>query len=203
MIHESKARLLEAALKVIRTKGYNATRIEDICQEAALTKGSFFHHFKGKEELALAAAEYWSQTTGELFENAPYHDHADPLARLLGYIDFRRDLLRGELPEFTCLVGTMVQEIYETVPAIRNACESSICGHAATLEGDIRAARKKYRPGGDWTDESLALYIQSVLQGSFVLAKARQRTTVAVDNLNHLRRYIEMLFPSFKPETGS
>ena len=56
--HNSKTRLLDATLKVVRTKGYNATRIEDVCTEAGLTKGSFFHHFKSKEDLALAAVAH-------------------------------------------------------------------------------------------------------------------------------------------------
>jgi hypothetical protein len=34
----------------------------------------------------------------------------DPLDRVLGYMDFRKSILRGEAAEFTCLVGTMVQE---------------------------------------------------------------------------------------------
>src|SRR5216683_1308644 len=37
--HESKTKLLEATLKVVRVKGYSATRIEDICTEAGLTQG--------------------------------------------------------------------------------------------------------------------------------------------------------------------
>ncbi len=67
MQHESKRKLLDAAMHVIRSKGYTATRVEDVCEEAGLTKGSFFHHFKSKEELAVAAAEYWSLRTGQLF----------------------------------------------------------------------------------------------------------------------------------------
>ena len=53
--HESKTKLLDAALHVIRVKGYAATTVDDICHEAGVTKGSFFHHFKSKDELALAA----------------------------------------------------------------------------------------------------------------------------------------------------
>jgi TetR/AcrR family transcriptional repressor of nem operon len=49
--HESKNRFLNAAVHVIRAKGYSATRIEDICEAAGLTKGSFFHHFDSKEAL--------------------------------------------------------------------------------------------------------------------------------------------------------
>jgi len=44
--HDSKTKLLNAALHVIRAKGYTATRVEDICEAAGVTKGSFFHHFK-------------------------------------------------------------------------------------------------------------------------------------------------------------
>lgn len=41
-----------------RTRLLNATRVEDVCAAAGLTKGSFFHHFKSKDELALAAIAY-------------------------------------------------------------------------------------------------------------------------------------------------
>ena len=61
--HESKTKLLEAALKVIRAKGYTATRVEDVCEAAGLTKGSFFHHLESKEALALAASDYWIEGT--------------------------------------------------------------------------------------------------------------------------------------------
>lgn len=192
--HESKTKLLEAALRVIRAKGYTATRIEDICEAAGLTKGSFFHHFKSKEELAVAAADYWSATTGALFEHASYHRYADPLDRVLGYVDFRKALLKGDLPEFTCLVGTMVQEAYKTVPAIRDACDRSISAHAAKIEQDIAEAMERYGIKVDWTAKSLALHMQAVLQGAFILAKAKGGPAVAADSVDHLRRYIELLF---------
>jgi TetR/AcrR family transcriptional repressor of nem operon len=192
--HESKTRILNAALTVIRTKGYTATRIEDVCEAAGLTKGSFFHHFDTKEELAIAAADYWSEITSALFAAAPYHAPADPLQRVLAYVDFRKALLQGKLPEFTCLVGTMSQEVYDTHPAIREACEHSISGHAATLVPDIQAAIQQYGIKADWTAESLALYTQATIQGAFILAKAKQTPEVAAECIDHLRRYLELLF---------
>jgi TetR/AcrR family transcriptional repressor of nem operon len=192
--HESKRKLLDAALHVIRSKGYTATRVEDVCEEAGLTKGSFFHHFKSKEELALATAQYWNLKTGQLFREAEYHAANDPVDRLLAYVDFRKALLKGELPEFTCLVGTMVQEVYETHPELREACEGSIWGHASTLEPDIAEAMRMYGVRGEWTARSLALHTQAVIQGAFILAKAHGGAEVAVESVEHLRRYIEMLF---------
>jgi TetR/AcrR family transcriptional regulator, transcriptional repressor for nem operon len=199
--HESKTRLLDAALHVIRVKGYSATRVEDICEAASLTKGSFFHHFKSKEDLALAAADYWSYRTSALFAAAAYNDVSalpDPVDRLLAYIDLRRALIQGDLPDFTCLVGTMVQEVYDTHPTLRDACGQSISGHASTLIPDIEAAmRQRGIPGVDqagFTAESLALYTHATIQGAFILAKARQNAAIAIECINHLRRYVELLF---------
>jgi TetR/AcrR family transcriptional repressor of nem operon len=193
--HESKTKFLDAAMHVIRIKGYSATRIEDVCEEAGLTKGSFFHHFKSKEELALAAAEHWDAVTGGLFAAAPFQELSDPVDRVLAYVDFRKAILRGELPDFTCLVGTMVQEIYDTNPSIREACNRSISNHAATVEEDIAEAIEKYGIEAEWTAESLALYTQATLQGAFILAKAKGGSEIAAGCIDHLHRYIELLFP--------
>jgi TetR/AcrR family transcriptional repressor of nem operon len=193
---DSKTKLLDAALKVVRSKGYTATRVEDLCAEAGVTKGSFFHHFNSKDDLVLAAVAHWEAMTSGLFEAAPYHDHADPLDRLLAYVDFRKELLTGDLPDYTCFAGTIAQESYQTRPEIVAACERCISSHAKTLEADIREAMQKYGVSAEWSAESLALHTQAVLQGAFVLAKAKGDAAVAADSVDHLRRYLELLFSS-------
>jgi TetR/AcrR family transcriptional regulator, transcriptional repressor for nem operon len=192
--HQSKTRLLDATIKIVRTKGYNATRVEDVCAEAGVTKGSFFHHFKSKDDLALAAVEHWKESTTAFFGSAPYHQPADPLHRIFAYLDFRKSILTGELPEFTCFVGTMVQEIYATNPQLRAGCESSIFGHAKRLEVDLEQAIQKYGVAEPVTAQSLALHMQCTVQGSFILAKAAGSAAIAAESIDHLRRYLELLF---------
>lgn len=192
--HDSKVRILDAALQVVRAKGYTAARIDDICAEAGVTKGSFFHHFRSKDDLALAAVAHWEAMTGGLFRQASYHDHPDPLDRLLAYLDFRKELLAGALPDFTCFAGTITQEAYQTHPDIVAACARSISGHAGTLEADIREAVATHGAVGAWSPESLALHTQAVLQGAFILAKAKGGAEVAADSIDHLRRYLTLLF---------
>src|SRR4051794_36157817 len=89
-VQATRLKLLDAALAVIRPKGFTATTVDELCAHAGVSKGSFFHHFKDKEALAVAAAEYWSEVTGALFAQAPYHAPADPLDRALGYLRFRK-----------------------------------------------------------------------------------------------------------------
>jgi TetR/AcrR family transcriptional regulator, transcriptional repressor for nem operon len=113
---------------------------------------------------------------------------------LLAYVDFRKALLTGEVRDFTCLAGTMVQEVYDTHPAIREACSRSISGHASTLQADIEEAMRQRGMRPEWTAESLALYTQATLQGAFILAKARSGAAIAAQCIDHLRRYIELLF---------
>jgi len=200
--HESKTKLLKAAQNVFRTKGYAATTVDDICEAAGVTKGSFFHHFKSKEELTVNAAEHWSKWTDALFAAAPYHQAADPRDRVLGYVDFRAAILDGEVPaEFTCLLGTLVQETYATHPAIRAACDRGMSLHITNLTRDIDAARQRYAPDAPWSAESIGYFVQAVLQGSFIFVKAKEDSKVARENLSHLRRYLEGLFftpPQYK-----
>jgi TetR/AcrR family transcriptional regulator, transcriptional repressor for nem operon len=189
-------------MRVIRAKGYSATTVDDICRATDLSKGAFFHHFNSKEELAVAAAAHFSDMAERLFGTAPYRELADPLDRLIGYVEFRTTILAGPVPEFTCLLGTMVQEAYETHPAIRRACETYIGAHAAEVAKDVAAAKALYAPRADWSAESLALYTQAVLQGAFILAKSKGGPDVARDCLAHLRRYLLQLFhrPTSKEE---
>lgn len=197
-----KIKLLDSALSVIRRKGYAATTVDDLCATAGVSKGAFFHHFKSKEDLAVAAAYYWEETTNAFFAAAPYHGPKEPLDRVLAYIDFRKSILQGAVPEFTCLVGTMVQETYESYPAIRDACNASITGHASSLVPDIKAAMKERGVSLPMSAESLALHFQAIIQGAFVLVKAGDDVSIAAESLDHLRLYIELLFQRQEPQHG-
>lgn len=191
----ARDKLLDAALDVIRAKGFAAMSVDELCAAAGVTKGAFFHHFDSKEALGAAAARHWSQTTAGLFADAPYHAPADPLERVLAYIAFRRALIEGPAEAFSCVAGTLVQETFAASETIRAACEAAIFDHAATLVADIEAAiaSRGLTPEG-WSAESLAAHTQAVLQGAFILAKARGHPATARDSVDHLDRYIRLLF---------
>ncbi|MGP3696849.1 TetR/AcrR family transcriptional regulator [Rhodobacter sp. NSM] len=189
---DGRRRLLAAATRLVREQGFAATSVEAICREACVTKGAFFHHFPSKEALGVAAAENWSDMTGRLFAEAPYHEPADPLDRVLAYIDFRRSLVAGEVADYTCLVGTIVQEAHGC-DAVRAACAASIYGHARTLEADLAEAMQARGVTGV-DPAGLARHMQAVLQGSFILAKAGGGQAAVSEALDHLRRYVCLMF---------
>lgn len=204
MLHQpltTKTKLLNAALKLVRVQGYEATTVDALCQDAGVTKGAFFHHFRSKEELAVAASRYWSEVTDGVFANASYHQFEDPLDQLIGYIELRATLMKDRtLAESTCFLGTMAQELYTSHPAIRAACAGGISAHADDVADLVRRAKARHAPDASWSPESLAIHTQAVIQGAYVIAKAHDDVAMAVDSIRHLRRYVELLFHYAKEE---
>ena len=191
----ARDRLIDAAHLLVRKQGYAATPVDQICATAGVTKGAFFHHFASKEALATAAAQAWTDRAEQLvFTLPPWTRIADPLDRLLAHIDFRAAMMTGDAADFTCFVGTMVQEAFASSDAIRAACDASITAYAGRLAKDIAAAVDAHPPVVPVDPLALAYHIQAVLQGAFILAKARGDAAVGRDAVAHLKTYVTMLF---------
>jgi TetR/AcrR family transcriptional repressor of nem operon len=191
---DARVALLDATIGLVRKQGFTATTVDEVCAAAGVTKGAFFHHFASKDALGVAAAERWSEMTAPLFAGADYHRHEDPLDRLLGYLDFRASIARGPIEAFTCFAGTTVQETFASSEPIRAACGRAIVDHAATLAEDFAAAIERHPPRLPVTAEDLGTYTQTVLQGAFVVAKAKKSRVPVLEAIAHLRNYLTLLF---------
>jgi TetR/AcrR family transcriptional repressor of nem operon len=188
----ARDRLLDAAVKLVREQGYAGTSVDTLCAAAGVTKGAFFHHFASKEALGIAAAAHWGAHAAALFDHAAYRTDPDPVARVLAYVDHRATLIDGTPAEFCCLAGTLVQEVHESHPSIRDACRDSIFGHADSLADDFEAAIAARGVVGV-TGIGLARHVQAVLQGGFIMAKAMRDPAPALEAVAHLRRYLVMI----------
>lgn len=195
---DTRQKLFGATISTIAEKGYAATAVDEICAKAGVTKGAFFHYFPSKQSLTVAAVNDWAEKCDAYYAAASYHQLGDPLDRVLGFLDFRKEMLRAPLALISCPVGTMIQEVFESHPEILRACEECIFGQVATVEVDIADALKRYNIGSEWNAKSLALHTHAVLQGIYILAKANGNVAVAEESIDHLRRYVELLFRSPK-----
>jgi TetR/AcrR family transcriptional repressor of nem operon len=192
----TRDKLVDAAVRMIREKGYAATRVEDLCAATDVTKGAFFHHFDSKEALARAAIARFAERASAMFADAKCRRLAEPRDRVLGYVDLRIAMLEGSLPDVTCLHGTLIQEAYVTHPELSAAAARHLDSGAKELAVDIAAAKKRHAPRARWSAMSMAVFIDAAIQGAFVMAKATQSTATAADCLRHLRTYLETQLPA-------
>jgi TetR/AcrR family transcriptional regulator, transcriptional repressor for nem operon len=175
------------------TRGFTATTVDDICAEAELTKGSFFHYFKSKEDFGEAAlAHYW--TSGQEMLQAHFDAVEDPLRRLHAYLDLMIALARDpDIPK-SCLFGNFSQEVAPTNERLRAACSSGFAGWADQIAADLDEAQALYPPAAPFESRELAEHFIAIYEGSLILAKARGEGTVLERNIEHFRRYIDALF---------
>jgi TetR/AcrR family transcriptional repressor of nem operon len=192
---ETKRKLVDAGVSLMRKQGYNATTVDDICSAAGVTKGGFFHYFKSKEDIAKAAVLRFREGKRQDFDNAAFRKLTDPLDRVYGRLDFAKESAggTGRLTK-GCLIGMFAQELSFTNPELRNACQDSFARTAKDFENDLTAAKTLRAPKADFDPKNVAMLYVTIIQGSMMLAKASEANTVLHENIEQFRRYLKTLF---------
>jgi TetR/AcrR family transcriptional regulator, transcriptional repressor for nem operon len=197
---ETKRRLVDAGVALMRLRGFNATSLDEICSAARVTKGGFFHYFKNKDEMAKAALTQYSETRAKARQSAPFGKLADPLERVYGRLEFEKQFRSASQLTKGCLIGTLAQEVSLTSPKLRSACMDSLQRTAQDFERDLAEAKAAHAPKEDFDPGNLARLFVTIVQGSMIMAKAAGSNAVMVENLEQFRRHLEFLFGrSHKP----
>src|SRR5277367_2784206 len=158
VLPETKRKLVDAGVKLMRAQGFNATTVDDICSAAGVTKGGFFHYFKSKEDIAQAAVLRFREGKAQDFHDAPFRKLADPLDRVYGRLDFVKESTGGS-KHLTkgCLIGMFAQELSFTNPELRGACRDSFARMAGDFEKDLADAKSIHAPKADFDPKNVAM----------------------------------------------
>ena len=161
-VPETKRKLVEAGVNLMRKQGFNATTVDDICSAAGVTKGSFFHYFKTKQEVAEAAVTAFREGKVRDFANAPFRKLADPLDRIFGRLDFAIEAAGGASNQTKgCLIGVFAQELAFTNPELRDLCQAAFLRTAADIEKDLAEAKALHAPKADFDPKKAATTVHS------------------------------------------
>ncbi len=193
-VPETKRKLVDAGMNLMRAHGYSATTVDDICAAAGVTKGGFFHYFKSKDEIAQAALTHFHEGKTKDYENAAFRKLADPLDRVFGRLDFVKQASSGTEPTKGCLIGVFAQELAFTNPTLRSACQGVFARIAEDFSNDLAAAKSAYAPQAKFEPKRLATLYISIIQGSLIMAKVAGTTDVLAENIEQFRGYLESLF---------
>lgn len=191
----TREKLVTAAVRLIVKNGYHGSGVDAICEEAGVTKGSFFHHFANKDQLGLAVIAWWSAMGTREFSKAWENESMDPLDQLETMLDIMEGFARRPSEPCVCAIGMMAQELAETHPEIRKHCAAELAVWTAHVAALLERAATLHQPTDGFNAERVAWFLNSVWQGSMLLAKTREDKQLIIQNLQQARAYIRTLFP--------
>lgn len=189
----TKERLLDAAEHLMLAKGFSATTVEDICDAAELTKGSFFHYFESKDELGKMVLERYCQRSAQTQQSSCANE-PDPLKRVYSVVDFMIEKAKECESPRGCLLGTFAQELSDTHPEIRRVCAKAFGAWVEALAKDLEEAKARYAPTATFDSKSLAEHFITVLEGAQILSKTQQDAGVIEKSLKHFKNYLKAIF---------
>lgn len=190
---ETRERLIGATVRLMLRQGYAATSVDEICAEAGVTKGSFFHHFENKEAIGRAAVEWWGAFGTALYAEAWKDDGLDPLDQLRRFFDIMIGFTEREDEVCTCMVGMMSQELSQTHPAMREACGRQLEQWTTNCARMLAAAKTRHAPEANFDPEAFAWCLNSLWQGSMLVGKAEDRPGIIRANLRLALAWVESL----------
>jgi TetR/AcrR family transcriptional repressor of nem operon len=190
----AKEKLLDAAQRLMLAKGFVATTVDEICEAAGVTKGSFFHYFESKETLGKAALDRFVGAKAQAIQQAPFLQKRDPLQRVYGYLDFMIHMSQTPEAKRGCLLGNFAQELSDTHPAIRSQCATHFAQWANAFKKDLDEAKAKCVPKASFDTQSLAEHFIAVVEGALILSKAKQDVRAVEKHLRHFKQYVKSLF---------
>jgi TetR/AcrR family transcriptional regulator, transcriptional repressor for nem operon len=139
--HATKQRLLEVGMGMLLQRGYNDLGIQALLDEAEVPKGSFYHHFKSKEDFALQAIELYMGEVHKGLDACLGDTARPPLQRVRGFFETTRESYRKE-GYLGCLLGGLGQELSGVSEVFRKKIEWCITAIADRLAGCLDEARR-------------------------------------------------------------
>ena len=142
---DAKEKLLAAALDLIWTSSYGGVSVDDICERAEVNKGSFYHFFPSKSDLAVAAYEaHWQQKRPSM--DALFSSQNDPLDRLRNWCRCIYEGQKEKFEQYGFVVGcpyvNVGSELATRDPKIRAQTQEMLARGLRYLEAAIADAKR-------------------------------------------------------------
>lgn len=195
---KTRQKILDAAQQAVLERGFAATSVDTIQEAAGISRGTFFYHFKTKDDLARTLIERYADADRQLIDDFMSRAETlsrDPLQQVLLFISLHEDLFKdmdGVLPG--CLFASYSYEAGLFDARTHDLIEGSITYWREVLGGKIREAMTAHPPTVDVDPDSVAELIYGILQGAFVLSRVRDDSSMMVEHIRHARRHVELLF---------
>ena len=198
--HESsRDRILDAAKRLVMEQGFAGTSIDDVLKESGAAKGSFFHHFKGKGDLARELVKRYALNDLKMFQEFDRQSRAgsdDPLEQVMWFLKvFEAYISNSEDPAPGCMYAAYTYESSQFDPDVLDFVSDTLRQWTSIYVRKFQDVLDLYEPALPVTARQLAELIVSVIEGGLVLQRAHHDTDTTRRQSEQFRNYLTLLFP--------
>ncbi len=194
----TRERILAVAESIILNNGFSGTSIEDIIKQAAITKGGFFYHFKGKKELARALVERYLEQDNRIFEElflAADQECDDPLQQMLVFLErFAQMMENLDATHPGCLVAGFTYESQQFDDEIRDLIKQGVLMWRKLFELRLERTVKQYPLKTGIAIKDIADMFTSCVEGGIILSRIFQSNESLVRQVMLYREFLRLAF---------
>jgi TetR/AcrR family transcriptional repressor of nem operon len=183
-----KAELVEAGLELLHRRGFSATSVADIAEQAGAPKGSFYNHFKSKDDFGGAVLDHYFADVRAALAETLQSGREPALARLRDYFVRLRRYVAQDNYARGCLIGNVSAEVSAVSEETRAKLSRLIVDWSAALATCLEEGQRDGSVRADLAADDLATLLLDAWQGALLRAKV-ERAPAA------LNTFIDVLLP--------
>jgi len=195
---QTREHILATAERIILQRGYSGTSIEEVIGEAGITKGGFFYHFNGKNDLAKNLMLRYLDKDVRFFTDLAERAQSlteDPLQQLLLFLKLMAEAM-ADLPDTHpgCLVASFTYEAQQFDDDVRELNAQGVLSWRHIFLEHFEKVGEKYPMKIEKPLEELADMLSSVIEGGIIMSKVLNDRNILPNQLLQYRNYIRLVF---------
>ena len=173
---DAKNRILKAGARIVLEKGFCDTGLAEVLEAAKVPKGSFYFHFKNKEDFGLQLVDTYAETLKAGWKKIVGDENLPHLERIRGLFRWQTELFRKNDFKGGCPIGNLSLEMGDRSPSFRKKLDRVFSELKKELASQLDQAREKGEMAGPIDLEETADFILSSWQGALVQMKVAKST---------------------------
>ncbi len=195
---QTREHILATAESIILQRGYSGTSIEEIIGEAGITKGGFFYHFDGKNDLAKNLMLRYLDKDVKFFIGLAERAQSlteDPLQQLLIFLKLMAEAM-ADLPGTHpgCLVASFTYEAHQFDDDVRELNAQGVLSWRRIFLVHFERVLEKYPMKIEKPLEELADMLSSIIECGIIMSKVLNDRRILPNQLLQYRNYIRLVF---------
>ena len=183
MVHATKQRLISAGLPLLLKHGYNDLGLQTLLIETGIPKGSFYHHFRDKEDFALQVVDTYMAQVHDGLHACMGDTTRPPLVRIRDFFEMTQQSYRDQ-GYMGCLLGGLGQELSGVSEVFRQKIEACLSAIAQRMADCLEEARQLGAIAADSDVRPMADLLINCWEGAALRSRLRRNPTSLDDMLN-------------------